>query len=82
MEMKHVVFNPKGVCASEISFDIIDGVVHNVVFDGGCAGNTQGVAILAEGMPAEEIAERLKGIQCNGGTSCPNELAKAILENI
>ena len=80
MEMKHVSFKTKGVCAAEISFDLIDGYVHNVVFDGGCAGNTQGVAMLAEGMPAQMIAERLKGIQCNGGTSCPNEFAKAIME--
>ena len=65
-------------CASEVSFDIVDGIVHNVVFTGGCRGNTQGVAALAEGMKAEDVITRLKGIDCHGGNSCPNELATAV----
>ena len=44
----------------------------------GCRGNTQGVAKLALGRPAEEVAAALEGIQCRGGTSCPDQLAKAI----
>lgn len=72
-------YRTKGVCSRNISFDILDGKITNVRFDGGCAGNTKGVASLVEGMPAEEAVRRLEGIQCGfKGTSCPDQLAKAI----
>ncbi|MBR0385816.1 MAG: TIGR03905 family TSCPD domain-containing protein [Erysipelotrichaceae bacterium] len=75
---KHFEYIPQGVCSSKISFDIEDGVVHNVVFLNGCRGNTQGVANLSEGMEAKEIIRRLKGVMCRNNTSCPNEFAKAL----
>ncbi|MBQ6117117.1 MAG: TIGR03905 family TSCPD domain-containing protein [Oscillospiraceae bacterium] len=78
MKDQHVVYKTEGVCASEISFDIVDGAVFNIKFEGGCRGNTQGVAALAEGLPAEDVIRRCKGIDCHGGQSCPNELVKAI----
>ncbi|MBE6758231.1 MAG: TIGR03905 family TSCPD domain-containing protein [Ruminococcaceae bacterium] len=72
-------YRPQGVCARGITFDIEDGVVRNVKFEGGCSGNTQGVAALAEGMPAEEAIRRLRGIRCGfKPTSCPDQLAKAL----
>ena len=77
---KHYTFQTQGVCAQEISFDIIDCHLFNVSFKGGCRGNTQGVAILADGMEAHAAIRRLKGIDCHGGTSCPDQLAKAITE--
>lgn len=75
---KHVTWTPEGVCASEICFDIVDGIIHNVKFTGGCAGNTSGVALLAEGMPAADVVKRLRGVNCHGGFSCPDQLAQAI----
>ena len=78
-------YRTKGVCSRNISFDIVDGKVTAVHFDGGCSGNSKGVASLVEGMPAEEAIRRLEGITCGfKGTSCPDQLAKAIrqaLEN-
>lgn len=72
-------YRTKGVCSRNISFDIIDGMVTDVHFEGGCAGNTKGVARLVEGMRAEEAVRRLEGITCGfKGTSCPDQLAKAI----
>ncbi len=79
---KHVTYKTQGVCSQKIDFDLVDGVVHNVVFTGGCRGNTQGVASLAEGMTAEEIIKRCKGINCRGNNSCPNQLALALEANI
>ena len=79
---KHVVFKTEGVCSRAIEFDIVDGIVRNVVFIGGCKGNTQGVARLAEGMQADEIVKRLKGIECRGDNSCPNQLALAVEQNL
>ncbi len=75
---QHVVYKTNGkVCAGEISFDVVNGILHNVVFSGGCKGNTQGVAALSEGMTLEDAITRMKGIDCHGGDSCPNELSKA-----
>jgi uncharacterized protein (TIGR03905 family) len=65
-----------------IDFDLKDGYVYNVKYTGGCRGNTQGVARLAEGMAAEEVVKRCKGIQCRGNNSCPNQLALAIEQNL
>ena len=50
-------------------------------FVGGCSGNTQGVARLIEGMDVDEAIKRIDGIDCAGrGTSCPDQLAKALKE--
>ncbi|MBQ4348238.1 MAG: TIGR03905 family TSCPD domain-containing protein [Clostridia bacterium] len=76
--MKHT-YKTKGVCAQLITFDLEDGIVSNIKFLGGCSGNTQGVATLADGMKAEELVAKLSGIRCGfKGTSCPDQLAKAV----
>ena len=68
-----------GTCARTIDVEVEDGIIKEVHFNGGCAGNTQGVAALAEGMPVDEVIARLKDIDCNGrGTSCPAQLANAL----
>lgn len=73
------VYRTQGVCAQAIEFDVEDNKVHNVKFIGGCAGNTQGVARLVEGMDKDEAISRLEGILCGRkGTSCPDQLAKAL----
>ena len=74
-----MVYKTSGVCSSAISFDIDDaGKVHDVKFQGGCSGNTQGVAKLIEGMDAKEAISRLEGIRCGfRPTSCPDQLSKA-----
>ena len=69
----------KGVCSRSIDFDVVDNKVTNVKFEGGCSGNTQGVAALVEGMDAAEAVKRLEGIRCGfRPTSCPDQLAKAL----
>lgn len=72
------VYKTRGVCSREIDFDVEDGVITACKFIGGCMGNTQGVAALVIGMPVEEAIRRLKGIQCRSGTSCPDQLARAL----
>ena len=60
-------------------FEINDNVVSNVRFIGGCSGNTQGVSLLADGMPVDEVISRLKGVRCGmKSTSCPDQLAQAL----
>ena len=72
-------YKTSGTCSSKIDFEIEDGIVKNIKFTRGCNGNTQGIARLAEGMPAAEVIKRLKGTDCGGrGTSCPDQLARAL----
>lgn len=79
MEIK---FQPQGVCSKQIIIDVEDGIVNNVRFVGGCSGNTQGVGALAKGMKVSEVIERLQGIRCGARpTSCPDQLAKALMKN-
>ena len=77
----HFEYRPRGVCSQNISFDIEDGVIRNVEFRGGCNGNLQGIAMLAEGMTPAQLIERLDGIRCGfRPTSCPDQFAKALRE--
>lgn len=74
-------YKTKGVCARQINFEIEDDIVKNVQFIGGCNGNTQGVAALVKGRSVQEVIDILEGIDCGGrGTSCPDQLAKALKE--
>ncbi|WHH61750.1 TIGR03905 family TSCPD domain-containing protein [Petroclostridium sp. X23] len=74
-----ITYNTEGVCAKQITFSIDDNIVKKVVFHSGCDGNLQGISKLVEGMPVEEVIKRLSGIDCEGkGTSCPDQLAKAL----
>ena len=74
--------NNKGVCSRSVSFDIDENRrVTNVSFVGGCNGNLKGVAALCEGMLADDIISRCKGITCGfKSTSCPDQLAQALEE--
>ncbi|MBR4169693.1 MAG: TIGR03905 family TSCPD domain-containing protein [Lachnospiraceae bacterium] len=76
-------YQTKGTCSKQITFDLNDGVVSNVSYLGGCNGNLQGVAKLVEGQKAEDLIAKLKGIQCGlKGTSCPDQLARALEDAI
>ena len=68
-----------GVCSSRIQFELEGNTVKNIRFVGGCSGNTQGVAKLAEGMDVDEVIRRLQGVRCGmKQTSCPDQLARAL----
>lgn len=69
-----------GVCSRSIDFEIKDGIITYVKFNGGCLGNTTGVAKLATNRTVDEVINLLSGIECRGGTSCPDQLARALKE--
>lgn len=74
-------YKTQGTCSREIQFDIEDGIVSNVKFTGGCNGNLKGIAALVDGMSVEEISNKLSGMTCGfKSTSCPDQLAKAVVE--
>jgi len=72
-------YNTRGTCSTEVNFDLNEGIVTNVKFKGGCPGNLQAISSLLEGMSAEEVVKKLKGITCGEKTtSCTDQLAIAI----
>lgn len=74
---------PKGVCSKRIDIEIEDGLIWRVDFEGGCHGNLQGLARLAEGREPKEVIRLLKGIKCGDKkTSCPDQLARALKKSL
>ena len=74
-------YKTSGVCSSKINLEISNNIVENVEFIGGCAGNLLGIGHLVKGMSVDDVITKLKGIDCKGkGTSCPDQLSKALLE--
>lgn len=72
-------YRPQGVCSVEMIFNIEDGIVKKLKIIGGCPGNTIGVSKLVENKTIDEVIEMLKGIPCGlRGTSCPDQIAKAL----
>lgn len=78
--MKYEYF-PEGVCSIKMVFDIEDNIIKSLEIIGGCPGNTVGVSKLVEGKTVDEVIKLLKGIPCGGkGTSCPDQVSKALEE--
>lgn len=74
-------YTTKGTCSRSIFFEVEDGKVRNVQFQGGCNGNLKGIGALVEGMDIDEVISRVEGIRCGmKSTSCPDQLAKALKE--
>lgn len=77
--MKNIEYQPEGVCSKKINIVLDGDVIQSVKFEGGCNGNTQGVAALAQGMKVQDYINRCKGIKCGfKPTSCPDQLALAL----
>lgn len=72
-------FTTNGTCSSNINIEVEDDIIKKVSFVGGCSGNLQGIARLVEGLSPGEAYDRLSGIMCGTrGTSCPDQLSKAL----
>lgn len=68
-----------GVCSRSITVELEDDIIKNVSFEGGCSGNTKGIAKLVEGMNIDDVINRLSDVKCGlKNTSCPDQLATAL----
>ena len=77
--MSSYSYTPRGVCSRRITFDLEDGVIRNLKFEGGCNGNLKAIGRLLEGADPRKAADILRGNDCAGrGTSCADQLSKAI----
>lgn len=78
MEYKYI---PEGVCSREMIIEMEGNIIKSVKIIGGCPGNTLAVSVMVEGNNIDDVIAKLKGIPCGGrGTSCPDQLAKALEE--
>lgn len=77
-------YKTTGACCKKINLEIDENnIIQDVEFIGGCAGNLIGIKSLVIGQDANEVAEKLKGIPCGTKkTSCPDQLSRAIKENL
>ena len=76
-----IQFQPQGVCCRMMNVAVQDGCIVDAEFFGGCNGNLKGIKSLIKGLSIEEVIEKLQGITCGGKpTSCPDQLAKCLIE--
>ncbi len=72
-------YKTQGTCSQQIDLEIDEnGIITYCKFIQGCKGNTEGLSRMVIGRRAEEVAELLAGVPCRGGTSCPDQLSRAI----
>ena len=76
-----IQYQTRGTCCQFMQVAIQDGKVLDAEFHGGCNGNLKGIKELIKGMAVDEVIERLQGITCGPKpTSCPDQLAKCLVE--
>lgn len=74
-------YKPQGVCSMVMVFNIDNDIIRSLQIIGGCQGNTQGISRLVVGRHINDVINLLSGIDCGGrGTSCPDQIAQALLE--
>ena len=67
------------VCSEAIYIETEGDMIRKVQYTKGCNGNTQGVAALCVGQSVKDVIGLLEGIDCKArGTSCPDQLARAL----
>ena len=80
-EMKNMIYKTRGTCSREIHIELDGDTLKSVKFIGGCDGNLKGITALVTGMKVADVISKLEGIQCHTkGTSCPDQLARALKE--
>lgn len=76
-----IQYQTQGTCSKFIGIGIKDNIITRIEFLGGCQGNLTGISNLVVGMNIDDVITRLQGIDCGGkGTSCPDQLARCLIE--
>ena len=77
--MVEYTYTPKGVCSTEMKFEIDGDTIESLVVTNGCNGNLKGIASLIKGRKIDEVIASLDGIRCGfKRTSCPDQIAQAL----
>lgn len=74
---------PQGVCSKLMQLKIVNNIIKDAEFVGGCSGNLGGIKILIIDMDVNDVIRKLTNIPCgNKGTSCPDQLAIGLKQYI
>ena len=74
-------YKTSGTCSTMIDREVDGDIIKSVAFTGGCNGNLKGICSLVRGMKVDDAIEKLQGIKCGfKNTSCPDQLAKALIQ--
>ena len=61
--MRQIDYLTQGTCSKMIHVELDDNdIIREVVFVGGCNGNTKGVSALVKGQKAQDVIGRVRGI--------------------
>lgn len=72
-------YRTRGVCSTQINFNLDGEVVTDVEFISGCNGNLKAISKLVNGMTVQQIESYLRGNTCGyKPTSCADQLAIAV----
>lgn len=71
-------YRTRGTCARAFDIEIEDGVVKSCSVHGGCRGQGALLSRLATGLDAATAVRMMRGVTCRNGTSCADQLARAI----
>lgn len=70
-----------GTCCKIIQIAILDGVIQDIEFIGGCPGNLVALKKLLKGMSVDDVIAKFSGIKCGDkSTSCADQLAHCLIE--
>lgn len=79
--METIEFTPTGVCSRKMYIDVENDIIKNYRVIGGCPGNSLGIGMLVKDQKIDDVIDKLKDIKCGArNTSCPAQLAKALME--
>jgi len=81
--LRKIVYSTEGTCSSRVSLVVEGEIIREALFEGGCDGNLTAICRLIIGMNVNDVIQRLQGIDCGlRGTSCPDQLARALQESL
>ena len=70
---------PAGVCSRRMEIEIDGDIITDIKVEGGCNGNLKGISALCRGRKKGDVIAALSGLTCgHKGTSCPDQLARAL----
>ena len=67
-----------GVCAKVMEVDTDGETVNDVRIYGGCRGQGNALARFVVGMRLDDAIPKLRGVECQGGTSCADQLGRIL----
>lgn len=76
-----IEYKTQGTCCGFMRIAILNGILQDVEFIGGCDGNLKGIKNLLIGMVIDDVINKFRGITCGDKpTSCPDQLANCLIQ--